>query len=47
MNTELARYEAVTNDQIKEAAARYLVDENRTILDVMPPGMMGEEGNDE
>jgi predicted Zn-dependent peptidase len=47
VNTELAKYDAVTNERIKEVAAKYLVDENRTILDVMPPAMMGQEGGDE
>ena len=47
VNTELSRYEAVTGEQIREVAARYLVDENRTILDVMPPAMMGKEGSHE
>jgi predicted Zn-dependent peptidase len=47
VNTELARYKAVTNEQIMEVASKYLVDENRIILDVMPPQMMGKEGGDE
>jgi predicted Zn-dependent peptidase len=34
--TELDRYLAVTNDDIKRVAAQYLVRTNRTVLDVVP-----------
>ncbi len=40
VNTELLKYDAVTNDMVREVAAKYLVPENRVILDVMPPGAM-------
>ncbi len=36
VNSELARYEAVTLDDVRRVAARYLVATNRTVLDVMP-----------
>ncbi len=36
VNSELARYEAVTLDDLRRVAARYLVASNRIVLDVMP-----------
>ncbi len=36
VNGELARYEAVTLDDVRRVAARYLVPTNRIVLDVMP-----------
>jgi zinc protease len=36
VNTELARYEAVTLDDVRRVAGRYLVNTNRLVLDVMP-----------
>jgi predicted Zn-dependent peptidase len=36
VNTELARYEAVTVNDIRRVAARYLTADNRLVLDVMP-----------
>jgi predicted Zn-dependent peptidase len=36
VNTELARYEAVTRDDILRVARRYLVPTNRLVLEVRP-----------
>ncbi len=36
VNSELARYEAVTREDIRRVAARYLTAENRLVLDVIP-----------
>ena len=36
VNRELARYEAVTREDIRRVAARYLTADNRLVLDVIP-----------
>jgi zinc protease len=38
VNTELARYEAVTVDDVRRVAGRYLTAQNRLVLDVLPRG---------
>jgi hypothetical protein len=38
VDTELDQYLAITADEIKEAAARYLDVENRVLLDIIPAG---------
>ena len=38
VNTELARYEAVTADDVRRVAGRYLTAQNRLVLDVLPRG---------
>ncbi len=37
VNSELARYEAVTRDDLRRVAAQYLVPSNRLVLDVLTP----------
>jgi predicted Zn-dependent peptidase len=48
VNTELSRYEAVTNERVKKVASTYLTSTNRAVLDVFPPGTMkgGEVGDE-
>jgi predicted Zn-dependent peptidase len=41
VNTEMKVYEAVTNDDIRKVANTYLVESNRAVLDVFPPGVLG------
>jgi predicted Zn-dependent peptidase len=44
VNTELERYEAVTNESIVEAASRHLVAGNRAVLDVVPAAAPEQQG---
>lgn len=45
VRTELDRYLAVTRDEVKRVAGQYFDATNRTVLDVIPTSMAGEQGN--
>lgn len=46
INTDLDAYMAVTVDQIRDAARKYLTPENRTVITVMPQQQTSDAGQD-